>query len=112
MKKVPFNKWIRKYVFLKEGESYCSKCKGHGAFETVSPIERKPNYEHVELRACTKCRGAGKLDWVECLTSRSMSSASLSYRRHKKTAKVLDIIAYGRGVFPTVDKLLNNIKEK
>lgn len=101
-----FNKWTRRYTFLRKGEIYCNNCQGHGAFETISPIKHEPHYEHVELKGCGKCEGEGKLDWVSCLTNRSTSCPSISYRRHKNTAKVLDVVEDGKG------DLLTSIKEK
>jgi len=47
---------------LREGEILCPECNGTG--------ERKP-LRKGGLSACKKCRGHGKLDWVEAVVGKN-----------------------------------------
>jgi len=46
---------------LKEGELKCSKCLGEG--------EVLPRDTHYGVERCPKCRGYGKIDWIENVVS-------------------------------------------
>ena len=43
---------------LKEGEIQCPKCQGSGA---------EPGDFHSPAPTCSKCWGAGKLDWIDLI---------------------------------------------
>jgi DnaJ-class molecular chaperone len=49
---------------LEEGEVLCSKCSGKGVFYQTDVN----GHQHAPVQAlvsnCTKCNGAGKLDWI------------------------------------------------
>jgi DnaJ-class molecular chaperone len=49
---------------LEEGEVLCSKCSGKGVFYHSD----HNGHQHAPVQAlvsnCTKCNGAGKLDWI------------------------------------------------
>jgi len=46
---------------LKEGETICPECKGKGHFQD----------DHNNIQTCEKCKGYGKLDWVEMVVGKS-----------------------------------------
>lgn len=50
---------------IKEGETICSGCKGRGRNAVVNEIGVIRYYE-----ACNKCKGHGKLDWVEMVVGK------------------------------------------
>ena len=57
-----YNKKIKKYVVLADGEEYCKVCKGVGKV--------KPNgHFHIGLTrtplTCHNCYGEGVIDWIE-----------------------------------------------
>jgi len=47
---------------LKEGEIICPKCEGKGCFSVPGEPEL--------LKACSKCLGAGILDWIEAIVGK------------------------------------------
>jgi len=46
---------------IKDGEVICDRCDGEGKIETIKPDD----YIAVYYIQCPKCRGIGKLDWIE-----------------------------------------------
>jgi len=80
-------------VTLETGEVICDKCDGKQVVP-FQPLERKrkrrafifkpkPRWETVNI-PCPKCRGEGKLDWVENIVGKrpaphSMDGTSASY---------------------------------
>jgi len=57
---------------LEPGETKCDKCDGIGNFGSTTEIQeyecrgvihRVPG--HTEYKLCPKCKGTGKLDWIE-----------------------------------------------
>jgi len=60
-----YNRYSKRFVFLKKGEDFCDKCKGSGL---VTRSRSKRNNIHgstVNTLVCSKCLGSGKLDWLE-----------------------------------------------
>jgi len=54
---------------LKEGEVLCPHCKGSG-FKYPPGNPKDPNYDSSDdyySPRCTKCWGAGKLDWIDLI---------------------------------------------
>jgi len=109
-KRIPFNMWNRRYIFLNKEEIYCPKCKGRGGVESKRKYEHNENYEKITLARCNRCDGKGKLDWVSQLIDNESSVLSyVLYTRHKNTSRVSEIYMRGEGEFP--NKLLDNIKK-
>ena len=65
---------------LKEGEVFCDCCDGIGIVRN----EEGPNFH------CSKCRGAGKLDWVENVVGKGSYGSVFKYDRKAKRVKRVD----------------------
>ena len=52
-------------IKLEEGEIICSKCNGSGESYT-DPIY----VEYFGNKSCKKCKGKGKLDWIEVIVGK------------------------------------------
>jgi DnaJ-class molecular chaperone len=55
-----YNKFLRNYVTINEGEQFCPKCDGKGKVPRV-----KSHFGLSGMLICDKCLGDGKIDWVE-----------------------------------------------
>lgn len=53
---------LKTIVDLAEGEMICDKCNGKGTFIHGSFFKKDEPYG---VSNCEKCRGAGKVDWIE-----------------------------------------------
>jgi len=60
-----YNKYLKKYIILDDGQSYCNKCNGSGIVST-----KRLDHNTTKL-ICYKCHGTGVLDWVEKVTGKS-----------------------------------------
>ncbi len=51
---------------LKKGETKCDKCNGVGWYEETTNVTFNKHLWHIDQNIiCDKCRGTGKLDWIE-----------------------------------------------
>lgn len=64
MKAKRYNKALKKYTELLDGEEFCPVCKGKG---TVRKYKKRVKQISPNL-VCHKCLGNGKLDWIEKAT--------------------------------------------
>ncbi|MFW9871520.1 MAG: hypothetical protein ACFFG0_00250 [Candidatus Thorarchaeota archaeon] len=70
MSEVRLNKKKNQLIELKEGESFCSKCNGHGLILRPKTKRYTLPLTAAKYLTCDKCLGAGKLDWVEKATGK------------------------------------------
>jgi len=65
-------------IHLQKNEIICPDCKGHGFLLNSTPIPVNFNLENSYIKttpipyryACNKCKGEGKLDWLENLVGK------------------------------------------
>ena len=75
MKEKIYNKVLKKYITIDNGEECCPKCKGKGC---VRKYKKTTYYEFNPLLACDKCLGNGKIDWVEKITGVPQSKNAIT----------------------------------
>jgi len=66
---------------LEMGEVFCDCCDGIG----IVKDKKGPGSYH-----CSKCRGAGKLDWVENVVGKGSYGSVYKYDRKAKRVKRVD----------------------
>jgi len=70
-------------IKLNKGEIICPECNGIGIYSTsvnyhtVEYRNEKINIPtHIDRNECSKCKGEGKLDWVENLVGKNNRNSS------------------------------------
>jgi len=77
---------------LKEGETRCPECKGKGQIPFVTENGMIRFY-----KACEKCKGHGKLDWVEMVVG--------------KRSWIIEPGTYTQIKYPGVEQSIKEIRE-
>jgi len=72
-----YNKYLKQYIILVEGEHYCNLCKGKGKLQ-IDRVQYSFNRKYQQL-ICHKCLGTGVLDWVEKATGKKDLRPLMSY---------------------------------
>jgi len=57
---------------LDKGEIICHKCEGNGYSEDFMSIHKGADLIKIYKR-CPKCKGYGKLDWIEAIVGKKIS---------------------------------------
>ena len=73
---------------LKKGEVICDKCEGCGSIVKVKTT--MIDYEHIDyemMKTCPKCKGEGKLDWVENVVGKGLNEREKEFERLRKYFK-------------------------
>lgn len=71
---VRFNKFKKRLISLCSGEKFCRKCNGEGVVSNRSKNFRPLPITAAKYLTCSKCFGDGKLDWVEQVTGKALST--------------------------------------
>jgi hypothetical protein len=74
---------------MEEGFVACSKCDGRGTLE-------EDNDPAVHVRPCSKCWGAGKLDWIENVVGKRSFWGNTASRSCLDNINVRRLISYVR----------------
>ena len=69
-------------VFLRKGEMLCPSCNGKG-YLGIS-LTRSKSIGRAKPKPCDKCKGNGKIDWVENITGKK---GHFNHRRIEEVRK-------------------------
>lgn len=79
---------MKKYKRLKKGEIKCDKCEGCGSIIKINTT--MIDYKHIDyemMKECPKCRGEGKLDWVENVVGKGLTKKEKEVEKMRKYFK-------------------------
>ena len=62
-------------MILNPGEIICDKCNGKKTFP-VLPVLNRITHIHITEVKCPKCKGTGKLDWIENVVGKKQNMVS------------------------------------
>lgn len=106
---------------LKKGEVICSECNGQKDIENPHEIpkeKRKPYKVYITRIVCPKCKGEGKLDWIENLIGKekTVTTASLEIDIEGTVGSDLTNSIYAdmtkEIAYDIDDKIINNLLGK
>ncbi len=93
---------------IKDGEIECDNCEGRGQF--FYPAKSITGSSHYSK--CSKCKGTGKLDWVENIVGKKDVESILDY--NTVTASSIKTYVDDKITFsePMKEEIVNTVLEK